>query len=230
MRIPTRCGFAGPANALLYMLALSTSFAGLNHNYTYLYFENGYPTRLSWSGNEAGRSNPDLVVQTGHYSLRLDCDTMEMSGYDALPGTDYVTALNDDVTTFTPASLNLYAYVGTKRYKCRSAIVQDSSDSMYVRLIESGQYVQRFDHLGLIFSDNDGFELPLKGRLEVTAWPDHATFKLDLSGIPEVTRSTIQLISPDGRQHLHDTFGQLASLSLALKWTHFMPRNRFQMW
>ncbi|MFC5051616.1 carbohydrate-binding protein [Rubritalea spongiae] len=193
---------------------LSSALADINKNYSYLYFENGYPTRLSWNGNQAGRDNPDLVVQTGYYSLRLDCDTMQLSGFDSLNGSDYLSALNQDVTNFTPATLNLYAYVGNKRYKCISGIVQDSNDAMYVRLIQSGQYVQRFDHVGLVFEASDGSQLSSNGSLEVTAWADHVTFLLDMQDVPEVTRTTVQLISPSGTQHLKDTANPIARLSL----------------
>ncbi len=63
--------------------------------------EQGYPTRLTGRraesmANQAARANPDVVVQTGFYSLKLDCDTMQLSGYDAVRGSDYISALNED--------------------------------------------------------------------------------------------------------------------------------------
>ena len=50
------------------------------------------------------------MIQTGYYSLVLDAKTIQLDGYDALTGSDYVTALHQDVTQFTPASLTLKAY------------------------------------------------------------------------------------------------------------------------
>lgn len=54
-------------------------------NYSYLYFENGYPTRYvsrrpESDANLASRANPDLVFQTGYYSLMLDCDDVQLNG------------------------------------------------------------------------------------------------------------------------------------------------------
>ena len=77
--------------------------AAYDRNYTYIYFADGYPTPLRGrrpqnQANLVARKNPDLVIQTGFYSLKLDCDDMELAGYDALQGTDYITALNEDVT------------------------------------------------------------------------------------------------------------------------------------
>jgi len=63
-------------------------------NYSYLYFENGYPTRFNHrrpqsEANLVARANPDLVFQTGYYSVVLDCDDITLKGYDALLGSDY---------------------------------------------------------------------------------------------------------------------------------------------
>jgi hypothetical protein len=83
--------------------------AAQNRNYSYIYFENGYPKRFFGPrrAQEQARENPDLVVQTGFYGLKLGCDDLQLSGYDALPGSDYLAALNQDVTVFSPAKLKL---------------------------------------------------------------------------------------------------------------------------
>lgn len=180
-----------------------------NDNYGYIYWENGFPTALSGrrpqsAANTFARANPNLIIQTGYYSLRLDCDDVKLTGFDALNGSDYITALNEDVVNFTAASLNLFVYKDGVRYKCGLGIIQDSTDQN-VRLIESGQYVQRFDHLGLVFQDSNGNQLDVTGRLEVTAWPDRVGFQLDFIDVPGVTRTTIQLITPNGTQLLKDT-------------------------
>ena len=187
-------------------------------NYTYLYFENGYPTRMVGrrsqdEADQAARANPDLVVQTGYYSLKLDCDDIRLTGYDAMAGSDYVTALNEDVTVFSPANLLLTVTKGGRQYTCTRARIQDKTHQ-YVRLIESGQFVQRFDHLGLVFSVGDRAVPDVTGRLEVTAWADHVVFKLDLTGVPGVTQTSIELTSPSGRRHHSVTVSDQASLVL----------------
>lgn len=186
-----------------------------NDNYGYIYWEHGTFIDGRQGGTEAktfARNNPNLIIQTGYYSLRLDCDDMKLTGFDSLNGSDYITALNEDVSNFTSATLNLFVYKGGVRYQCKSAIIQGASGDQYVRIIENGQYVQRFDHMGLIFRDYYGNELGVTGRLEITAWPDRVGFQLDFLDVPGVTRTTIQLITPNGTQLLRDTGNDRAFL------------------
>ena len=157
-------------------------------NYTYLYYQNGIP---------AISAEPDLVFQTGYYSLQLDCDDMQLKGYDALAGSDYVSALTNDVTAFTPATTFLLrVYQGGIEYTCTNAVVKDA-EREYVRLIESGQYVQRIDHTGMVFKDSGGNTLAVDKdcRLEITAWPDRVTFMLDFAAETNnpITRTVLQV-------------------------------------
>jgi len=188
------------------LLNVGVLVAEMQRNYSYLYFENGHPRtetgvrRPQMSFDTVARANPDLVVQTGYYSLRLDCDTMALSGYDALEGSDYLTALTEDVTEHTAATLVVRAFAGAEVYDCTAGIVLDSTPRHYVRFIEGGRYVQRFDHTNLVFtSQTTGAELT-GGRLEVTAWPDHVTFSLDTSALPGIDGGQILLISPSGER------------------------------
>ena len=173
-------------------------------NYTYMYYQNGIP---------AISNEPELVFQTGYYSLQLDCDDMQLTGYDALSGTDYVSALTDDVTVFTPATdFVLRVYQDGIEYTCTNAVVKDAQKE-YVRLIESGQYVQRIDHTGLVFKDSDGntLEVDKDCRLEVTAWPDRVTFMLDFSSetTNPITRTVLQV-----NGHVADSASNQARLTL----------------
>lgn len=197
--------------------ALCDSSPTVLKNYSYLYFENGYPTLdrtrrpQSWA-NQVARANPDLVFQTGYYSLMLDCDDVELKGYDSLTGTNYLSALNEDVAVYTPATdFLLRVTQDGVNYSCREGLGN-------VRLIESGQYVKRIDHVGLVFKDSEGNELVTDQpcRLEITAWPDRVTFMLDASRetTNPITRSTIQVISPDGVSHLADSLSNQAHLTL----------------
>jgi len=204
--------------AIGYVLPVSAGTIDSNRNYTYLYFENGYPTPLvgrrpQKQANLFARANPDLVVQTGYYSLKLDCDDMQLTGYDALAGSDYLTALNQEVNVFSPADLSLKMTNDGMDYTCTSALVQDTSNQ-YVRLIESGQFVQRVDHLGLVFRRDDRGGATVFGRFEVTAWPDRVVFKLDLTGVSGVTRTRIQLTSPSGRIHQSEASSDQTWLAL----------------
>lgn len=192
-------------------------------NYGYLYFENGYPTtfntrRPQSEANSAARANPDLVFQTGYFSLLFDCNDIRLKGYDGLAGSNYRAALEEDVTTFTPAqNLLLRVYQNGIAYDCVSAVVAGNGFNN-VRLIENGQYVQRIDHLGLVFKAANGDTLisDPNCRLEITAWPDRVTLLLDFSAetTNPITRTTIRVISPSGTSHLADTMAHQVRLSL----------------
>lgn len=192
-------------------------------NYSYLYFENGYPTRYNYrrpqgEANTVARDNPDLVFQTGYYSVVLDCDDIVLKGYDALLGSDYQTALNQDVSTFTPAtSFSLEVTQGEVAYTCTGALVQ-ALNVDNVRLIESGQYVKRIDHLGLIFKDAQGNELVVdeECRLEINAWPDRITFVLDFTSetANPITSTKVEVQSPNGVTHSAESQTNKASLTL----------------
>lgn len=209
--------------AILVGVILSTVSSGVavesgNRNYTYLYFEYGLPLpkqhrRPGSEANAVALAHPDLVVETGYYSLRLGCDDMELSGFDALSGSDYLTALTNDVSVFTPANLTLSVTKDGTVYTCTSATVQNSTNQ-FVRLIESSRFVQRFDHLGLIFKDGSGNVLDADGRLEVTAWSDRATFKLDLSGASGVTETSVQIVSPASVTHASVSANEVAILTV----------------
>lgn len=194
-----------------------------NRHYSYIYWENGYPTReaqsrrpQSWANTNA-RENPDLVIQTGYYSLVLDAKSMKIEGYDTLEGSDYVTALHEDVTEFTPASLTLKAYQNGVEYTATAGEVQNGAD-VHVRLIESGQFLQRYDHLGIIFTAQDGSVLDVPARLEISAWPEQVTFKLDFANFENtavnIERTVIELTSPTGKNYLSDVDGIAALLSV----------------
>uniref|UniRef100_UPI0035660146 hypothetical protein n=1 Tax=Pontiella sp. TaxID=2837462 RepID=UPI0035660146 len=204
---------------MLLLAPLADAVPDTNRHYTFIYFENGYPTRLAGSrraqsmANRVARENPDVVVQTGFYSLRIDCDTMQLSGYDAVQGSDYLAALNEDLRRFSPAKLTLRMEKGGVDYTCTSAVVQ-RKDAPLVRLIESGRFVQRFDLVGLVFTASNGTVLEEMGRLEITAWADHAVFTLDLSGIEGVERTGIMLVSPAGKKHVAVAEGARAVLAL----------------
>ncbi|MCP4452420.1 MAG: hypothetical protein GY809_13245, partial [Planctomycetes bacterium] len=206
------------ALVVCFVLPVSAETSDPNKSYTYLYFENGYPTRMVGrrsqdEAHQSARANPDLVVQTGYYSLKLDCDDMRLAGYDALAGSDYITALSEDVTVFSPANFALSMIKDGRHYTCKRARIQDKTHQ-YVRLIESGQFVQRFDHLGLVFAVNDRAVPEVNGRLEVTAWADRVVFKLDLTGVSGVTQTAIELTSPAGKLHHSVTASDQASLAL----------------
>ncbi|MEM7114585.1 MAG: hypothetical protein AAF614_19265 [Chloroflexota bacterium] len=192
----------------------------LTHNprlYGHIYWENGLPLANvprkpnAWV-NPNAVANPDLIVQTGYYNFRLATDDVAITGFDASNGSDYLTSLHEDVTTFTPANLLLRAYKNGVAYDAQNAVIE--SNGLLVRLIENGQYVQRFDHMGIEFKDGNGNVLDETGYLEITAWPDRIVFTLDFSRSPDVTRTTILVVSPDNTNHLMDRLTNKINLAL----------------
>ena len=189
---------------LTLVMGIGILAADIQRNYNYLYFENGFPRtesgvrRGQTTFDQAARANPDLVIQTGYYSLRLDCATMQIEGYDALEGSDYLTALTEDVTEHTAATLMIRLFNGADTYLCTAGIVLDSTPRHYVRLVEAGQYVQRFYHSNLVFTSETTGEVKSGGLLEITAWPDHVTFKFDTSSVSGVDGGQISLTTPSG--------------------------------
>lgn len=189
--------------------------------YGYLYWEYGLPLsdiqRRSdgWVTTEM-IDNPNLIVQTGYYNLRFDADDVALTGFDASTGSDYMSALTEDVTTFSTASMLIEVDVNDITYTATSGVIEATDDYWFnVRLIEAGQYVQRFDHMGLVFTDKDGNTLEGTTYFEVTAWPDRVVFTLDMSNVENVSRSKIQITSPNGVIHKIDE--EKNKVNLALK-------------
>jgi hypothetical protein len=121
-----------------FLLLSSSAIVQNNKSYGYVYWENGNPVVTARRGgltNPTAANNPDIVVQTGHYSLRLDCDDLALTGYDALTGSDYMTALTQDVTNHTAAGLSLIVTKNRVDYFCESGLI-NSGTNLYVRLIE----------------------------------------------------------------------------------------------
>ena len=196
---------------LCVFLCVQFTYADLINNkrlYGYIYWENGLPLQDlsrfpdSWANPDAS-VNPNLIVQTGYYNLRFDMANMANVDYVASAGSDYLSALTEDASGFADGSLLLRVYKNDIAYTARSAVIEEAA-AVTAYLVENGQYVQRFYHTGLIFTDNEGNELTEKGYFEVTAWPDRVVFTLDFSDHANVTRTTIQVTSPNGTKHLVD--------------------------
>lgn len=213
-------------NILSVLVALAvmpiTANADIVHNeklYGYIYWENGLPIADlarrpdSWANPDMA-ANPDIIIETGYYNLRFDSDDIDLTGYDASEGSDYISALTEQVINFSDAAILLKAYKDGVAYTARTGVVEEAGQ-LHVHLIESGQFVQRFDHTGLVFTDSEGNELGASGYFELTAWPDRVVFTLDFSDVSDIERTTIQVTSPDGNKHLKDSFS--SKINLAVK-------------
>jgi len=193
--------------------AVSSVLQSDNRHYTYVYWENGFPTLpvtrrpQAWANNVA-RNEPVVVLQTGYYSLALNCSTLDLVGFDSVEGSDYISALTEDVTQFSQGELVLSVVKNGVSYTATTGQLEsDDGHSGNVRLIESGQFLKRLDHVGLSFEAEDGSQLDLRGRLEISVWPEQAVFKLDFNDFDDQTneedqieKTSIELITPTGKK------------------------------
>ena len=205
--------FSLPSSILLSLLiALSVSAYSLSSNaaelaaqknYTYMYYNNGYPTRLAGTrspqvdANTTARKNPDVVFQTGYFSMMFDTDDLQIKGWDTFIGSDYMTALTAGVETFTPATLSLFVTVDNTRYQAVSSAVQSSNGEPAVRVIESGQFRKRIDHINVrLQHPSNGSLLAEAATLEITVWADRVIFHLDASTISNAVATEIVFVEP----------------------------------
>ncbi|MCZ7600245.1 MAG: hypothetical protein M5U09_24465 [Gammaproteobacteria bacterium] len=183
-----------------------------------MFWEHGYPTRLvgrrpQSEANVHARENPDLVVQTGYYAMRFDGDDLDITGLDLVDGGDYLGALHDDPVVVSSASLAVTALVDQVAYTCRSGAIQDTSDT-YVRLVEAGRYLQRFEHVNVVCEDAGGRRLSAPIRVEVSARPDRFVVLVDADRSEEVTATRIDFISDVAGGHTADSPGRLVALAV----------------
>jgi len=162
---------------------------------------------LWWAHGWRG-SSPEgariLCVQTNHYGLTMDVNHPNKLRYGAVnnakPYATAAAAPNNVVLELPEATLSLHVEVEGETYTCTRAAENVGDSANYpVRLIESGQVVQRFDIHQLRFEREDGTELSVEGRLEVIAWPDRVHFLLEIPVAPgtENARPIVSLVQAD---------------------------------
>ena len=104
------------------------------------------------------------VIQTGHYALALETETLRIAHFGAVP--DIAT----DLRSLPAASLTLLISVDGKTYRATAG--GKWSRWTGPRLIESGRFLQRADITDLVFTAADGERLEAEARFETAAWPD----------------------------------------------------------
>ena len=135
-------------------------------DYTHMWWAEGFPSHTP--------SAPwRRVVQTGHYAMALDTDTMRIprlgTTHTGLGYADCARCDNAAWQRLPPAELTLTITANGKKYRCTAG--GKWSQFRGPRLIESGRFVQRADVTDLVFSANDGARLNVEARFETVAWP-----------------------------------------------------------
>ncbi len=132
---------------------------------------------LWWADGLRGASRA-LHVQTSHYGMAFDTTKANITRLGPIAGpatyADAAAQTNDLIAALPEAKLVLTARVGEKVYTCTRAAANLGDHPNYpVRLIDGGRFLNRFDILGLEFTDDNGDKLDATARLEVAAWPSH---------------------------------------------------------
>jgi len=152
-------------------------------DYGFLWWADG------WRGKSA-EGERVLCVQTNHYGLALDVHRpilLHLGPIDSpKPYAEAVADPNDVIFDLPAGDLSLFVVMDGERYTAvRAAEGVKDRENYPVRLIESGQLVQRFDIQQLVFENESGKPLAVTGRLEVSAWPERVHLTLEVNGIPE---------------------------------------------
>jgi hypothetical protein len=132
-----------------------------------MWWEEGFPPvgpRAAWLRG----------IQTGHYALLLDTETLEIPHFGPIPRQSGASPSSGDDEpawrSLKPARLELTITVTGKAYHCTAG--GKWSRWAGPRLIESGRFFQRADVTDLVFTADDGERLAVEARLETAAWPD----------------------------------------------------------
>lgn len=166
-------------------------------NFSYAYWLNG------WRKNTHDTSAEILCFETGYYGLTFDLSDFSNTTFSPLDDTSsYMEALKADSTRIAqlaPAHFILAVEVDGTVYRavtCEAGVDKGAKPLQGARLWESGQLVQHFDLVGLIFKDAAGQTLECDGTLDLVIWPDTLTLTLDLAPTAsdwKKTKLTIQL-------------------------------------
>lgn len=109
------------------------------------------------------------IVQTGHYALALNTETLQIPHFGK-------STFKDDWNKLPPAQLDLELSVDGKTYKAKTG----GKWSRYTgpRIVDSGRFFQRGDVTDLDFVSEDGQHLNAETRLETAAWADRLSLSL----------------------------------------------------
>jgi hypothetical protein len=136
-------------------------------DYTHLWWADGFPGHTPLAPWQR-------CLQTGHYALVLDTETLRLPHFGPLPpGLGYAAAAvadNRAWQSLPPADLALLITVDGKEY--RGTAGGKWTNFGGPRLIESGRFLQRADVTDLAFTAADGTRLHIEARFEAVAWPD----------------------------------------------------------
>ena len=168
---------SSPANTL-------TPFMPRAEDFTFLWWANGPPYCM---GVRNSSSEEVLCLESGTIGLAIDTRHLKLlhAGKFAKP-MDRQRALAEGtkaLLALAPRALELSVRQSGRRFVCIGR-GDDPKDEFYfpVRFIDSGRFLQRVAIENLEFEDAEHHRLAMKGRLEISLWPDRVELSFALEG------------------------------------------------
>jgi hypothetical protein len=172
-------------------------------DYTYFWWENGFPFYYA-CGKRTNNDRPQVICfQTGRFGLSLDAQKLQILHFGPIAqAISYEQAARHDAAALealAPAELSLTIQSGARRYTCTSAAADQADAKEFpVRVIDSGRWFQRVDIQQLVFKDEAGNVADVKGRLEISAWPDRLNLLLEVIPNAEMEAGPIEITLRQG--------------------------------
>jgi len=167
-------------------------------------------------GEESLLGHHLLCVKTGNFGLVFDAGRISVFklGPFLEPGIAYESLEEKDGMIFNlpyassmwhivadgmlhkckPDSLKQHNKVEIKRLKLPEGLTSQTSPKGKVRIIESGRFVQRFDVTDLVFEDNSGNVIDVKGRIEITVLPEYISMVFEVAPGVDINNSQLRAV------------------------------------
>jgi hypothetical protein len=158
---------------------------------------------LSWDaappyfqGHAEQTSQPRVLwIETGRYSLAVDTRRLELPHAGNLKQSRETVLTSDrKKARALPAGLfDLRVIANGEVFSCEGVRESKNTWAYPVRFVETGRWLQHVDLDGLILRSREGREMEADAHLEISAWPDRATFLAEVKPRVSVTNLTVLL-------------------------------------
>ena len=179
--------------ALLLLLICATDLSAASA-YTFSCWLNG------WRKNSSDRSADIFGIETSRYGFTLDLADFSKVRFGTLSNPiSYEQALAhkaEKLKTLPVAQLRIELEVDGTRYRantCKAGRAKGVKHLSYVRMWESGRFVQHYDFQDLDFRNSKGEKLACDATLALVAWPESLTFNLVVSPAHPYNHAVLRL-------------------------------------
>ena len=169
-------------------------------DYTLLWWADGPPYI---SNSQLPPATATLCFQSGYWGLAFDTKKVRAlrAGEWAEPmGVEKAMQPGRAALTDLPAvDWDCAVVAADHRFTCVGHLEPKDEFFQPVRFVESGRFFQRVVIEGLQFADSSGKEFPCGARLEISAWPDRLSLRLELEPNALPAGGTVELRLGDHR-------------------------------